>query len=209
MASPVKQPTEVFVITCGDEGVQINVGGRIGVVGSGLDLPNFPKVVPYLVKALPCPVVIASSEENDWAKEKLDLKDWEQVNATVQQKTEALADTVKLPYAGYLPFTDPQELKHGVKGHMVRPHGVHIANTICFTLAGGEQQFHLGHYLISADWVSDAPLDLVREFMQTQIDFYIKLSKQDKLLFVFEMEGMLGEEKALANKQRLAEIGIE
>ena len=39
-----------YVITCGDEGVQINEGTRLGVVGSGFNLDGFSKVVKLLKK---------------------------------------------------------------------------------------------------------------------------------------------------------------
>lgn len=197
-----------YVITCGDEGVQINVGRKIAVVGAGLRVEDFEKVLPFLRQTLGDTLAIASSQENDWAKQVLDLNDWEQVNASVQQHTQAMADQLGLSYAGYLPFSDPQQLQQGVKGHMVRPHNVHIANSICFTLGGGEQTYHLGHFVISADWVAKAPTDLVRSFMQTQIDFYTKLSKLDSLIIVLEEKGDLGEEIAAANKQKLTEAGI-
>ena len=67
------------------------------------------------------------------------------------KKSKLLADKNDLLYAGEFPFADPEELEHGVKGHMVRPRGIHIANKICFTVAGGEEVYNLGQYLISAD----------------------------------------------------------
>lgn len=196
-----------YVITCGDEGVQINEGTRLAFVGSGINLSGFSKAVKLLKKILKEKISIVASDQNDWTKEQFELSNWEQATATMQQQAEALADKEGLQYAGLLPFADPKELKHGVKGHMVRPKGIHIANKIGFTLAGGEQTYNLGRYLICADWVAEADTDLIKEVIQPQVDFYNKLAKQE-LPFDFEMEGPLGEKVAEANKKALAKAGF-
>jgi hypothetical protein len=197
-----------YVITCGDEGVQINEGTRIGVLGAGVELAGFDKVVSHLKKTFGKDLRIATSEENEWVKQKLDLSSWDQVSAMMQQHVQVLADKLGLLYAGVLPFTDPQELEHDVRGHMVRPKGVHIANKISFTLGGGEQTYHLGHYVISADWVAKADKKLVESFLNEQIAFYNKMAKME-LPFVFEMNGELGEATAEANKKMLESVGIK
>lgn len=197
-----------YVITCGDEGVQINVGTRIGVVGSGFRLKHFPEVVSALKKVFGPEIAIAASEENDWLKQKLDLSNWEQVNASAQQRVEAVADQEGLLYAGYLPFSDPKQLKHGIKGHMVRPHSVHIANTISFTCGGGEQTYHLGRFVISADWVSQADEKIVKSVIETQIAFYQQLVGDTALEREVEMDGELGSEVAEANKAVLVKLGF-
>lgn len=198
----------VYVITCGDEGVQINEGTRIGVVGAGFQLEGFSEVVIALKKTLGEDIRIAASEENDWLKEKLNLSNWEQVNASSQQHIEVVADKESLLYSGYLPFTDPRQLKHEVKGHMVRPHGIHIANKICFTVGGGEQTYNLGHYLISADWVAQADAKLVKKVLDEQIAFYTMLSGGKELPVVVEEAGHLGEEVAAKNKKVLEKLGF-
>ena len=195
-----------YVIACGDEGVQLNDGVRLGVLGSGFQLEGFSQVVAGLKKVLGSELRIVASEENDWLKQQLDLMNWEQVNASAQQQLQALADKEELLYAGFLPFTDPQQLEHGVRGHMVRPHGIHIANKICFTLAGGEQKFNLGCYVISAEWVSEVEPKVAKAFLQAQIDFYTKLSGGSKLAFVFEEGGELGPEVAAKNKAALENL---
>lgn len=197
-----------YVIACGDEGVQINEGTRLGFVGAGFNLPGFDQVVPLLHELFGKEVAVASNEENPWIKKELDLVSWEQVNASAQQHIEALADQFNLKYAGYLPFADPKQLKHGVKGHMVRPHGIHIATKICFTLGGGEQTYNLGHYMVSADWVSQAKPALIKEVLQAQIDFYTKLNRGEALELVVEAGGELGESAAEANKKALVKVGI-
>jgi len=126
----------------------------------------------------------------------------------MQQHIEALADQNGLLYAGIAPFADPRQLKHDIKGHMVRPKGIHIANNICFTLAGGEQTYHLGHYVISAEWVSSVDKELAKEFITTQVEFYKKQAKMD-LDFVFENEGDLGKEMAEKNQKVLEELGFK
>jgi hypothetical protein len=198
MTDAVSQP---FVITCGDEGVQINVGRRLGFVGAGFRLEGFDQVVPVLNKLFGETMAICSSEENDWAKQKLSLVEWGQVNASMQQHIEALADQLKINYAGYLPFSDPKQLKHDVKGHMVRPHKVHIANKISFTCGGGEQIYNLGNYVISADWVHLVPKKLAKALITDQVAFYQSLAGKTQLNFVFETNGVLGEKIALKNQK--------
>lgn len=198
-----------YVISCGDEGVQINEGTRIAVVGAGFRLDGFSEVITALKKVLGEDLRIASNEESDWVKSQLDLVNWEQVNAMSQQHIQALADREGLLYAGYLPFADPKQLEHDIKGHMVRPHAVHIANKICFTLGGGEQKYNLGQFVISADWVHVAKTDLIKKAIQPQIEFYTKLVGGRELPFVVEMEGALGPEVAQKNKAALeSALGI-
>jgi hypothetical protein len=197
-----------YVITCGDEGVQINTGVRLAFAGSGYELPGFHDAVKVLKKLFGSKIRIAASQENDWIKQKMQLSDWDQTNASAQQQIEALADTEKLLYIGYLPFADPKKLKHGVKGHMVRPKKVHVANKICFTLGGGEQTYNLGCYQISADWVSSAPKKLVEQVILPQVDFYKKLSG-GKLQLIGEMGGRLGEKQAQKNLKMLQKIGLK
>lgn len=198
-----------YVITCGDEGVQINEGTRLGVVGAGFRLKGFSEVVKSLKKLLGKNIKIASNEENAWVKEKLDLSTWEQTNASSQQYIEALADDEKLLYAGYLPFADPQDLKHDIKGHMVRPPKIHIAMKIAFTLAGGEQTFNLGQNIISAEWVHLVKPELAQKVIKQQVDFYQKIAGEYKLKFVFEEEGELGQEIATKNRAVLEKLGFK
>jgi hypothetical protein len=197
-----------YVITCGDEGVQINEGTRLGVVGAGFRIEGFSEIVSALKKVLGNDLRIASNQENEWVKTQLNLSNWEQVNASAQQHIQALADREGLLYSGYLPFADPKNLEHGIRGHMVRPPGIHIATKICFTLAGGEQKFNLGCYVISADWVSEADPKLVKSAIQTQIDFYTQLNHGEKLQYVFEETGTLSEDVVKKNKAALEKAGI-
>jgi hypothetical protein len=196
-----------YVITCGDEGVQINEGTRIAVVGSGFRLEGFSEVVSALKTLFGKKIAVVSNDENAWVKKVLGLTDWEQVNASSLQHIEALSDREKLKYAGHLEFTDPRMLEEGVKGHMVRPRGIHIANKICFTLGGGEQTYNLGCYLISADWLSEVPLKIAKSVILAQVDFYKELAKKD-LKIVFEEAGELGEKVAKKNRKILEKIGI-
>jgi hypothetical protein len=197
----------VYVITCGDEGVQINEGTRVAVVGAGFRLEGFSEVVKALKKTFGDDLRIAASEENDWLKEQLKLSNWEQVNASAQQHISAVADQEGLLYSGYLPFTDPKQLKHEVKGHMVRPHAIHIANKICMTVGGGEQKYNLGHYVISADWVANADAKLVKQVLDAQIAFYTKLNGGNDLPIELEETGELGEEAVAKNKAVLQKLG--
>ena len=196
-----------YVITCGDEGVQINEGTRLGILGAGFKMTGFPQVAKALKKLLGKDIMVVASAENEWVKNHLELSDWEQTDASMQQQIEALADENELAYAGFTPFADPKQLKHGIKGHMVRPKGIHIANNICFTLAGGEQTYHLGHYVISAEWVSSVDKKLAKEFIATQVEFYKKQAKMD-LDFVFETDGELGKDMAEKNQKVLESFGF-
>lgn len=196
-----------YVITCGDDGVQINQGVRLGVVGAGVELKYFPEVVKALKKVVGQEICLVASAENDWIKQSFKLNDYSQADATMQQQAEALADREGLLYAGFLPFADPKPLKFELKGHMVRPKSVHIGNKISFTLGGGEQTYNLGNFVVSADWVYQAPKKVVKAVIETQVKFYQSLVSFP-LKFVFEMAGELGEKVAAKNQKVLASIGI-
>lgn len=196
-----------YVIACGDEGVQINEGIRLGFVGAGFRLEHFSQAVAALKKLVGDDIRIVANEESDWFKQQLDLSNWEQVNASAQQHVQALADQEGLLYAGYLPFADPKQLDHGIKGHMVRPHNIHIANKISFTLGGGEQVYNLGHYVISAEWVAGVPREVAQALITHQVAFYTKLNHGEKLAISFEEGGSFGESVVAANKAVLEELG--
>jgi hypothetical protein len=198
-----------YVITCGDEGVQVNEGTRLGFVGAGFKLEGFAEIIPTLKKIFGKEIRIAGSEECDWVKHQLELANWEQVTASTQQHIEALADREGLLYSGFIPFTDPKQLKHEIKAHMVRPKKVHIANKICFTLGGGEQTFNLGCFLISAEWVHAVDFKLAKKIIETQVDFYKKLVKNENLELVFETEGELGEKIVAKNAAVLKKMGFQ
>jgi hypothetical protein len=203
-----------WVITCGDEGVQINHGRRLAFLGAGLRLEGFTEALAALHKTLASyssdfdtNLRLAASEENAYIKETFALNDFDEANASMQQHAQALADREKLLYAGILPFADPLELEHEIKGHMVRPKGIHIANKICLTVAGGETTYNLGRYLISADWLAFADEKLAKQVLTAQIAFYEKLSKKP-LPIVIEEEGDLAPELVEKNMAMLAKIGL-
>jgi hypothetical protein len=200
--------SEKYVIACGDEGVQLNEGKRLGFVGAGFQLEGFSEVIKALKNVVGDTIYIVASEENDWTKQQLNLGNWEQVNASAQQHIQVLADRESLQYAGSLPFADPKQLGEGIRGHMVRPHGIHIANKICFTLAGGEQTYNLGNFVISAEWVSQVPKELVKQVITQQVEFYKSLVGGNELMMLVEEAGELGEELAAKNKAVLVELGF-
>ncbi len=206
MAHKINAPK--LVITDGDEGVQINEGVRLAVAGAGYGLPGFSQIVVALKDLFKEELRIAATQNSAWMKQQLDLEDWEQVNALFQQHVQALADKEDLLYSGYLPFDDPKEVKYKIKGHMVRPMGMHLANKICFTLGGGEQKFNLGQYLISADWVSQVPREVAEEAIKMQVNYYRELAGKD-LNCIYQTGGKLGPAKAEENRQVLEEMGIE
>lgn len=210
-ASDVTVP---FVITCGDEGVQINHGRRFAFAGAGLRLVGFEQALSALRQVLEQEgfgdqakqLAIAASEENSYAKQVLELNDFEEANASMQQHLQVLAKKYDLRYAGILPFADPLELDAEVKGHMVRPKGIHIANKICFTLAGGEQTYNLGQYLISADWLSVVDLTAAKELLAAQVAFYEGLAGR-KLSIVHTTEGIFQEATVDSNLKILQDLG--
>lgn len=203
-----------FVITCGDEGVQINHGRRLAFLGAGLRLDGFAEALIALRQVLASygkefdtNLRVAASEENAYIKETFNLNDFDETNASMQQHAQALADRENLLYAGMLPFADPLELEHDIKGHMVRPKGIHIANKICLTIAGGETTYNLGQYLISADWLAFADEKLAKQVLTAQIAFYEKLAKKP-LPLVVEEAGDLPAELVERNKAMLVKIGL-
>lgn len=220
-AEPAAYQLIPLVIADGDEGVQLNHGRRFAFLGSGFRLPHFSQVVKSLQKvvndALPKEQLdkklkIAASEENSWFKQELDLNDWDETNASAQQQLAALADQLKLEYVGILPFADPKELAGDVKGHMVRPHNMHLANQVCFTVAGGEEVYNLGQYLISADWLAEftnhGKKNLVeaQELLKIQMNFYQKLAGENKLKVLIEEQGPFDKKIVALNQQLLKKI---
>ncbi len=209
-----EHPTVPFVIACGDEGVQINHGRRFAFVGAGLKLAGFEQALTGLRQTLSdngfaeqaSQLAVAANEENSYVKQVFALNDFEEADASMQQHLQVLAKNHDLQYAGILPFADPLELAHQVKGHMVRPKGIHIANKICFTLAGGEQTYNLGQYLISADWLSAVPLAVAKELLAVQVAFYESLAGR-KLSIVHETAGIFEEAVVDANLKVLQELG--
>ncbi len=197
-----------YVITDCDEGAQINSGIRLGFVGSGYELKGFSEVVKILSKLFPGKLVIAATSQSDWMKDRLGLTDWDEINAMAQQHLQALAEKENLLYSGLLKFEDPKEIGHGIKGHMVRPKNMHLANKICFSLGGGEQVYNLGQYVLSADWLCKANEELAKKVINSQLDFLQSVSKTS-LKLVGQMDGALGKETALKNKKMLAKIGYE
>ncbi len=210
-----------LVIADGDEGVQLNHGRRFAFLGSGFRLPHFSQVIEVLQKTiienfpkeqLNKKLKIAASEENAWFKQELKLNDWDETNASAQQHLAALADKLKLKYVGILPFADPKELEAEVKGHMVRPHNMHLANKACFTVAGGEEVYNLGQYLISADWLADFTnsgkknMSQAKELLRSQLDFYQNLAGETKLEIIIEEQGLFSEELVKKNHQVLDKI---
>lgn len=205
-------PAMPWVIACGDEGVQINFGKRLAFLGAGLKMANFPQILVAVRQMLAqCPaddrrLRLAANEENAYVKEIFSLNDFDEANASMQQHLQVLADQNDLLYVGLLPFADPLELAHAIKGHMVRPRNVHIANKICFTIAGGETTYNLGQYLISADWLAFSDLTLARQTLATQVEFYQKLAKRP-LSFTLEETGDLPPAIIAKNKKILQSLG--
>jgi hypothetical protein len=220
-AEPAVYQPMPLVVADGDEGVQLNHGRRFAFLGAGFRLNHFSEIIKSLQKVIndnfpqeqqDKKLKIAASEENAWFKEKLELNDWDEANASAQQHLAALADQLKMDYVGILPFADPKELKLEVKGHMVRPHNMHLANQVCFTIAGGEEVYNLGQYLICADWLVDFTnngkknMAEAKEFLQTQLDFYQSLAGDNKLKVLVEEQGPFESKLVEKNRQILDKV---
>lgn len=220
-AEPAAYQPVPLVIADGDEGVQLNHGRRFAFLGSGFRLPHFSEVIKSLQAVIndnfpkeqkDKKLKIAASEENAWFKEKLELNDWDETNASSQQHLAALADKLKFKYVGILPFADPKELELAVKGHMVRPHNMHLANQLCFTIAGGEEVYNLGQYLISADWLAEFTnnakknLAEAKELLEIQVNFYQSLAGNNKLKVLVEDQGPFESKLVEKNRQILNKI---
>lgn len=196
-----------YVIACGDEGVQLNQGTRLGMLGSGVKLPHADVVIGYLSTLFP-EVYLAASAENSWIRQEFSLDTFEQADATYQQQAEVIADKTKVPYIGFLEFSDPRVLKNEIKGHMVRPKGIHIANGISITIGGGEQTYHLGHFVISAEWLHLADKKVAKEVLEAQINYYKKLVNMPDMKITIEEAGELDPKVIAKNKAMLTKIGI-
>lgn len=220
-AEPAAYQPVPLVVADGDEGVQLNHGRRFAFLGSGFRLPHFPEVIKSLQAVIndnfpkeqkDKKLKFTASEENAWLKEKLELNDWDETNASAQQHLAALADQLKFEYVGILPFADPKELKSAVKGHMVRPHNMHLANQVCFTIAGGEEVYNLGQYLISADWLAEFTnnakknLAEAKELLEIQVNFYQSLAGDTQLKVLVEEQGPFESKLVEKNRQILDQI---
>ena len=72
------------IIACGDEGLQLNEGTRLGLVGSGVSFPHADTIISHL-KTLFDDISLVSSEENDWIRSHFSLNTWEQAKSNALQ----------------------------------------------------------------------------------------------------------------------------
>lgn len=191
-----------WVIASGDEGLQLNSGVRFAFAGSGFHLPHFDLALQALRQLMPAKqsLYLASMQEDDWLSRELQSKN----PNLYQEQLTSFATQNNLTYAGQFDYGDPRELDEtGIKGHLVRPPKVHVADRICLTVGGGEQTYNLRHFVISADFVSALQPKEAQELITTQIDFYRQLTGED-LPVTFETDGPLSAEVKKANQQVLA-----
>lgn len=193
-----------LVLASCDEGLQLNEGFRLGFVGAGLGVDNFDQVLKALKKVLQVEKLnIVSSQDDDFHIKR--VPNIKKQHVFIKDKFDFFAGKYNLDYVGHLDFKEPQNLKNGVKGHMVRPVGIHVAQNICFTLGGGERTYDLGNFVFSAEWVSLVDYDLAKEVMIKQIEFVKKLAF-GKLNFIFQQEGDLSEDLVEKNKKIMEKI---
>ena len=198
-----QQVVNPLVITAGDEGVQLNVGTRLGFIGSGFALPGFVAAIKVLKKIFKKRnLVLVSIQEDDWLAEKLQTH-----NPNLYQETVAkVAKENKLIYVGQLDYGDPRDLEDGLtRGHLVRPPKIHVADRIIFTIGGGEQNFNLRKIVLSADYLFALSEAEAEEIITTQVEFYRQLLKKP-LKFEIEEAGELEAEIKAKNKTILEKI---
>ncbi len=198
-----QQVVNPLVITAGDEGVQLNVGTRLGFIGSGFALPGFELAVKTLKKIFrKRDLVLVSIQEDDWLADKLQTHN----PNLYQEKVKNVAKENKLTYAGQLDYGDPRDLEDGsTRGHLVRPPKIHVADRVIFTIGGGEQNFNLRKIVVSADYLFDLSQEEAEKIIITQIDFYRQLIKKT-LKFEIEEAGELSAEIKAQNKAVLEKI---
>lgn len=198
-----QQVVNPLVITSGDEGVQLNVGTRLGFIGSGFALPGFEAAVKTLKKLFKKrDLVLVSIQEDDWLAEKLQTHN----PNLYQENITKVAKANKLTYVGQLDYGDPRNLEdNATRGHLVRPPKIHVADRIIFTVGGGEQNFNLRKIVVSADYLFDLNEDEAEEIITTQVKFYHQLIKKTPK-FEIEEEGELEAEIKAKNKAVLEKI---
>jgi hypothetical protein len=150
---------------------------------------------------------IFANEENDCVKQLLELPDWETTNASMEQQIAALADREKLKYAGLIAFVDPVDFGQGIKAHMVRPHGVHVAKRLSLTVGGGEQTFNLGNFVLSAEWVGSVKPEIARAVLTAQREHLQSLVRKP-LEVVVELDGPLSDAVKQKNFAVLRDLGF-
>jgi hypothetical protein len=192
-----------LVLASCDEGLQLNEGIRLGFVGAGLGVDNFKEILEALKKCLGDDLSIASSQDDDFHIKRVPNVKKQQI--FIKEKFDFFAKKNGLTYVGHLDFKEPQVLKNGIKGHMVRPVGIHVAQNICFTLGGGEQVYNLANFVFSSEWVSLVDYELASKVMKEQIEFVKKLAF-GKLNFAFQEEGSLDDELIQKNKEIMEKI---
>ena len=191
-----------LVIATGDEGLQLNHGIRFAFAGSGYQLPYFDEALKILQKKLDQPLVLVSSQEDDWLAAELQSK-----NPNLYQETlSKFAKKHGLKYVGQMDYGDPRDLDDQLtRGHLVRPQKIHVADHIRFTTGGGEQTFNLRHFVVSADFLADLDYQKAQAIINAQIEFYQELIGK-KLKFTQENSGSLGEKAAAKNQAVLDKI---
>ncbi len=198
---------KIFILTSGDEGVQFNEGVRLSVLGGGYKVWGFDHFIVDLKKVFDN-LYIASTAHNEWIKYILSLNTWDEVDSMAQQHTAGIGEKYGLKYAGFVDFSCPISLTEGIKGHMVRPKGIHVANKITFTVGGGESRFDLSSFQLSADWLYiEEDLSFIKTFLQKQIDFYKRfISDENFKLFIDDGAEFLSQEEKQNNIEKLKSI---
>jgi len=190
-----------WVIASSDEGLQLNEGRRLGFVGAGYDLPYMKQVLAVLEYDLGTRPLLVSAQEDDWLAAKLESKN----QAIYDEKLQDFAAGLGLEYAGQLDFGDPKDLSGGVRGHLVRPPKIHVAEQICLTVGGGEETYSLEQFVISADFAHGLDAELVTALIGSQIDFCQQLLGHP-LKVVVSDKGPLSAALKTANKAKIASL---
>ncbi|MCL2110310.1 hypothetical protein FWH30_01895 [Microgenomates group bacterium] len=188
------------VIASSDEGLQLNDGVRLGFVGAGLGIAELDEIIEVLQEQMEKSgdgeLVIVSSQEDDIQDDLLQTRNI----GMVAEKMTAFASKFKIGYAGHIDFGDPRNINLGVRGHLVRPPRLHVADSVCFTLAGGEHNFSLRHFVLSADWVFALGRKKATKILTAEVAALEKLSGK-KLKITYDMKGDWDPKIAAVNKE--------
>ena len=188
-----------YVITGTDEGIQLNAGVRLGFAGAGLELAGFEMALQILKESLPlegAKITVLSSQEDKWQDDAVGGRN----QTAVREKFEDFAEKNGLEYLGHLDFGDPKPYSDEVKGHLVRPPKIHVADTVCLSCGGGEQVFNLRHYVLSADWLFKADQTKAKALLKKEFEYCQEVAGK-KLKVDYEIAGDLDPKIAAINKE--------
>ena len=209
-----KMNNNPYVIASIDEGIQLNAGIRLGFIGGGLGLEGATQALEAWKKVVQkaqldtSKLYLLSSQEDEWQDEAIKSRN---INI-ISTKMKKWAKEIGAIYAGQLEFGDPREYISakkeflGVRGHLVRPPKIHVATGITLTCGGGEENFDLRNYVISADWLLGmSDKKLATKILQTEVEYCRNIAKRE-LPLQYDLEGAFGQKIAEQNHKLAQKI---